>query len=71
MAQKFQAALGNFQTIPIFFKTVSEKNILTRIPYKTNQAQKFSDLLENLEPAPRIFENSNVRAPAGTRVGGT
>ena len=48
-----------------------ETHILPRIPYKTNQAQKFSDLLENLEPTPRIFENSNVRGPAGTRVGET
>ena len=36
-----------------------------------DQAQTFSDPLENLEPAPKNFENSNARAPAGTRLGGT
>ena len=48
-----------------------EKKINTRIPYKTNQAQKFSNPLENFEPAPKNFQNVNVRAPAGTRVSGT
>ena len=35
-----------------------------------DQAQTFSDPLENFESAPKNVQNSNVRAPAGTRVCG-